>query len=319
MKDDSNHDENRDPEGATCRFKLWQVAPGSGNADRFPVPDWRTLDAWITGNVEERLRPDAWFHAATQWIEALRPALGPTYTVLSSHPVLLVGARSPNELAGLLTFTCHAVEVMGDYLRAVPRSAIPSALPVLQLNTLELYYDYVSTFYEDGEHATSAGMYITRGLPHVVLAPGPVWDLEATIAHELTHASLAELELPLWIEEGVAQILCQLIADVPTFWIDHELAARHRFYWGLHGLDEFWSGRSFGKPGDAQRLSYSLAEVLVRNIAADTGDRFYEFLCASERADAGDRAAREHLGKSLAQCAADFLGPGKWEPKPEAP
>ena len=65
--------------------------------------------------------------------------------------------------------------------------------------------------------------------------------------------------------------------------------------------------------GDAQKLSYSLAEILVHIIASDHAG-FLDFLRHAHYADAGQTAALDYLGVSLAEPASIFLGPGSWRP-----
>ncbi|MDR0769945.1 MAG: hypothetical protein LBE75_01910 [Burkholderiales bacterium] len=73
---------------------------------------------------------------------------------------------------------------------------------------------------------------------------------------------------------------------------------KHMRFWGGAEIQEFWSGKSFSRPGDAQELSYDLARILVEQLARDW-DRFRQFALEADWRDGGARAARETFGISL--------------------
>ena len=54
-----------------------------------------------------------------------------------------------------------------------------------------------------------------------------------------------------------------------SFMMNHELARRHRSYWNAESIHSFRSGDSFYFADDGQGLSYSLGQVLFRNLMAD--------------------------------------------------
>jgi len=149
------------------------------------------------------------------------------------------------------------------------------------------------------------------------------------LAHELTHAALSHLTLPLWLEEGLCQTFEHLLAGRVPLLLDGQLAARHKRYWNRRGLDEFWHGTGFAQPGKVQELSYQLAEVLLRLLIEESRPRLFglvrrprqrllEFLRTADEEDCGAAACRESLQRELGDLAALFLGPGEWSPRPLA-
>jgi tetratricopeptide (TPR) repeat protein len=134
--------------------------------------------------------------------------------------------------------------------------------------------------------------------------------------HEITHACLSHLPLPLWLEEGVAQLTEAALSGGMPFALNGEDAAGIRRYWREHGLRDFWWGTGFHSLDGGQRHSYRLAEILFRLIVGDHRRRLPDFVRHTQADDAGDGAAREFLGRSLADLAAQFLGPGSWDPVP---
>ena len=135
--------------------------------------------------------------------------------------------------------------------------------------------------------------------------------------HEVAHACLSHRNLPLWLEEGITQLAEEAaVASWARFLLTSEEAAGLRAYWREQTLSDFWWGRGFGIPDEGQRHCYQLAQILFRQIVSDHRGQLPKFLNAISADDAGDTAAREVLGISLAEIATQFLGAGDWEPVP---
>jgi hypothetical protein len=86
--------------------------------------------------------------------------------------------------------------------------------------------------------------------------------------------------------------------------------------WNETTIQEFWSGKSWLRPDEANMLSYDLAQHFVTMASSDY-DRFRAFANAVDTADSGDAAARKYLGYPVAHLAEAVLGEGPWLPKPE--
>ena len=154
-------------------------------------------------------------------------------------------------------------------------------------------------------------VYVFTGLRKVVQTDD---ELAAVLAHEITHAHLAPLELPRWIDEGMAMLVPKLLlGDALDPKLDAETFARHRELWDEDTIQDFWSGESFRDP-ETSELSYGLAEVLFAIILKNS-QHLGDFVRMASWEDAGQAAAEEHLGVSLEEIAAEFLGPGDWEPE----
>jgi hypothetical protein len=172
-------------------------------------------------------------------------------------------------------------------------------------------------------------MQIREGYPHIVFHGDDLTTLEHTVAHELTHAALSHLSLPAWIDEGLAQMFDHNMTGT-RFLLSQELAQQHQRFWRSHGLDPFWKGDGFTRPDKGQKLSYELAELLLRMLSEDYRPRwfgsdkrpqrrFIAFLLHATAADGGESAARKHLGIGLGELVSRFLGPGDWSPKCSRP
>jgi hypothetical protein len=185
----------------------------------------------------------------------------------------------------------------------------------------EQYYRYVSYYYpEAGEFSISGGMFIDDGCAHFVTVKDDLWRMERTIAHEMTHCCLSHLELPAWLNEGIAvnteQLLCGHGGETST---PREMWAKHRRFWRPKLIQEFWSGKSFLRIGESNMLSYDLARIMVEQMAKDRVS-FKRFVLAADRKDAGADAASEHIGIDLGEFACAVLAKrvsSQWAPHPE--
>jgi hypothetical protein len=161
--------------------------------------------------------------------------------------------------------------------------------------------------------------------PHVALLHLGWSQSPLTIAHEWLHAGVAHLELPPWLEEGLAQMFEHDYAGSAAAYLDPQEIGKNRAYWQKRGLSAFWSGESFRAPGKVQSYSYQMAEVFVRLIFSDHKPgwfgrgkekrlRLLAFLKYAHHEDAGQAAAQEYFGYRIEDLAARFLGPGDWSP-----
>jgi len=142
--------------------------------------------------------------------------------------------------------------------------------------------------------------------------------MEPTIAHELTHCLLQHLPLPAWLNEGTAvnteQRLCPRAAQ--PLYTPVEMREKHLKFWNESTIQEFWSGKSWLRPDEANELSYDLARTFAL-LAGEDFDAFRAFANVADAADAGNAAAIRHLGYPVANLAEAVLGDGPWEPKPD--
>ena len=182
------------------------------------------------------------------------------------------------------------------------------------------YYRYLSGMYpEEGEFPMSAGVHFNGPAPHFVVNGSDLTEVEATIVHEMTHAYLAHLPIPAWLNEGLAvnmEIAFGRVADAHRL-ID--LERRQRGFWTPELAQDFWSGHSYQRPGDANELSYDLGRLMVAGMSEDWR-RFEDFVLEAHRDDGGARAAERHLGIDLGEYLRHYLErePADWAPRPES-
>jgi len=290
-------------------FRLSEIKNAIAEADGLPRVEWAMVDQWIaTGYASDDSRNAARLEAVLQWLELLADRLGEDYWINSAPRSILLTSQARSAGDALLRFVERALDQIARLLDVSPEAPGAPKHILLRLHSVEVYYSYINHFHEDGAYGGSAGICIRQGMPHIAFPRSPYGGEEETVAHELTHAVLSEFSAPLWVEEGVAQIVGLQVTGRPATPLNHETARDLRAYWRSHDLAGFWSGESFRAADDGQRHSYELAEILVRLILSDYKRAFLRFLADANGEDGGEAAAVKHFYRPLNEIAATFLG-----------
>jgi hypothetical protein len=216
----------------------------------------------------------------------------------------------------LLAYAESVLDIIQGCLRKAAWSGYHGRHVLLFFSDPDDYYSYISYFHRDGKHILSGGVFIRRGYAHIAMPYHEIRQAQHTLVHEMTHNLLCHLPIPLWLNEGLAQMIERLVRR-QGFVMDRELANRHYNHWNETNIQAFWAGRTFDMPGDDSELSYSLGEILA-NILSEKSAEFIEFIRAADWRDAGQDAAVNILGHGLEEVVAGFLGPGNWRPQRQA-
>jgi hypothetical protein len=291
------------------------------NANGLPVLDWDAAQHWVNGIADTAAQAKAWSDCERAWLEHMQVALGSNYEVRGQGSALLLTSQQDKIAQATLAFinkTAQRVEKILDGVAQVPEWGHDI---LLVFDDDDTYYKYVAHYYpEAGEFAGSSGMYINAGCGHFVTVKSDLLSIEPVIAHEMTHAYLSHLPIPAWLNEGIAvsteRRLCpsNFAASSPR-----QMYERHCKFWGPMEIQQFWSGKSFLRTDEGNELSYDLAQIIVSQFGADW-DRFRAFVLSATFEDAGDSAAKEHLGISLGEIVCAMLKKGplyEWMPVPE--
>ena len=288
----------------------WKVA------EDFPRPDWKCIREYIQQNYLPSEHPALWHQAAMQWVRAIRYILGGDYRISQSPNFIVLTTKTPESAKYVLQVCENAIRKIRDLLGDLAWRWTNGKHVIFMFEDVDLYYRYISYFYApEGEFSQSGGMFLSRGYSHTALPP--TRDYVPTIIHELTHLSLRHLQIPLWLNEGLAMNTENAVIGRSGIRLDGDLAASHETYWNAETIQDFWSGKSFSHP-DASKLSYSLAQALFANMQTDCGD-LHDFIKDAKPSDAGESSAKTHLGVTLNEVAASFLGEGDWTPRPPQP
>ncbi len=286
-------------------------------AFHLPRPRWDAIKTWVEAHVAEPDRREAWTNVADQWLTLLNEALGGTYQTLQGQDVRLFAPAASQQAEPVLEYAEFALASLTEKFGDLARVNWAGPLVILLFADLETYDEYVSQFYAEREFAVSAATCIRHGYTHVAISPGPQLDgLRSSAVHEITHAFLGHLELPVWLEEGITQNEEEEVIGAQPLLLNHESAEAIRGYWRTNGLQGFWWGGSFDALDVGQAHSYRLARILFRIIIGDHRKQLRAFVAHARVEDAGESASRRFLGKGLAELAAQFLGAGEWEPTP---
>ena len=286
----------------------------------FPILDWDRAREWVDA-LDARRRAEAWTACERGWLLHFRDALGPSFRLDESGSAALVSSLEPGIARATLEFMQRTLRRIGAVLQGVAEASEWGKDILVLFDDGESYYRYVSHYYpETGEFATSGGMHLGGGCSHFVSVKRELRELEAMIVHEMTHAALGHLPLPLWLNEGLAVNTERRLAGAPAQPLG-ALDKRHekmRRFWSVVSIQQFWSGESFHRPGDSNELSYELARIVVEQLARDW-EPFARFVGAAQAQDAGAAAAREHLGVDLGEAVTALLErdtPKSWSPDP---
>ncbi len=275
-----------------------------------PHVDWEAAEAWAMARTSDEREQDRLRRAvAGAWFDALASTLTPDHKRWRHEHVEGVAPMEDGAAQRVAADADRAAAVVCGALRPITGNAGMAPVGVVAIQRRKDYYSFISSFYaDDGEFATSGGIYHRRqgwSWPLIVLpVEGSKRALGAVVAHELTHHVLAGLDMPLWAEEGLTQMMEERVTGVSSLHVDLHTRERHEEHWDDEAISRFWSGEAFHFPhGEEQELAYNLAQIVVRGLLTRNPEGFFAFARAAESADGGERAAREHLDVSLQDLA----------------
>lgn len=277
-------------------------------------PNWNDVALEIGNELGPEDLDIEWTKTCDRWLNSVVSHYGSGYRVEKSSNFAIMSNQSARYIQ---VFSSFLEKTLSRILAALDGVASDNGYGkhvAIIFQDIDQYYDYVGMFYPDeGEFGGSSGMYINEGYGHFVFPSQDISFAEPIAVHELTHACLSHLPLPLWLNEGIAVLMEEVLAGNGLL-IDNELVARHQEYWNEKTIQEFWAGGSFQAIDEGQELSYHLAHIMVRNISQDFSV-FAKFVNNASYEDAGEVAALKNLGMSLEQLVGSFLGDGDWKVK----
>ena len=278
-----------------------------------PVLNWRALEDWAGGNS------DALELGRRAWLLHLRDALPLPLHLYESADAMVLSAFSRVTARSAAHCVSNVRERIGQLLAGIAERPAGKHCILVVMPDRESFHNYVSIYPSLANRPTSTrGIFINLGCPHLVTVNENLWTLEPVIAREMTRGAIEHLELPHWLEEGIAVSTEKQIAisgrdsgeAVAT-------TANHRAFWNGQRFQEFWSGEIFHGTDEAVALSRDLARNIVEHLARDRAS-FLEFATNASREDGGAAAALGLLKQDLGDIAAAALNLERqpdWSPK----
>ncbi len=283
---------------------------------RFPIPDWSAVQASAPAADAAPAELDAfWTEQGREWVHLLKRAFGEGYQGYESANFWLVSREPADTCRRLVVWAEQTAAKVKKLLRLDHAGRLFGKCPMVVVHDLDTYHEYFAAYLPDGEYAGSGGVYLNRGYGHFVFSFLDMGQAEAVLAHELTHACVAHLPIPAWLNEGVAQ-LCEIHVTGRDHARYEEIKETLGEHWTPESIQAFWSGAAFLENDDiGQMHSYHLAKVLTSRLARRP-DLFHDFLHEAHHDDAGAAALRARYQLSPGDLVADYLGDGDWEPRP---
>jgi len=278
-----------------------------------PRPQWALIRHEMNRRFSSSAPEALWHWASVEWLNVLAKSLGGSYAIHESENFLYLSPTSVSEQRGFCRKAESTLRQLRYFLGEAATKKGHGKYVILRLHDEEIYYRYISHFYSEGESPGSGAIFIHTGYRHIVLKIDRDEDL--SLIHEMFHCLVADLHLPRWLNEGMAQEMEEQIPRIRKHH-RHEIHEEHRQFWSEKTIQGFWSGASFELSGKSNKLSYSLAQILAHLLETDLSKgAALEFIAHADRRDGGEAAAKRYLGCTLGELASTYLGRGNWEPK----
>jgi hypothetical protein len=285
----------------------------------FPALDWQAVYAWASTGIEDAVANRGWTACGRAWLQHLGARLGSSYRVDEGSTARMLSSLPPAEARTVLGFMERTPSRIVRILDGVAAIAPWGKDALVVFDDADTYYRYVARHYpQDGEFGFSGGMHLSEdGSSYFVTMKAELAAIEPVIAHEMTHACLAHLPIPAWLNEGLAVNTERRLTPQPRPTITpHQVHRMHIRFWNADTIQEFWCGHSFQRSDQGKMLSYELATTLVEQLARDW-PRFRDFAREASFEDAGQAAAQRHFELDLgaAVCAlVERDGDPEWSP-----
>ncbi|WP_411884891.1 hypothetical protein [Polaromonas sp. YR568] len=280
-----------------------------------PLPDWHQ-QPWPEEGDADTLHRHANGSAAA-WLDATAAALTDRYARAESANFMLLSALEPRATRVLLDYLERSRKRVLAALAGIAADQGHGKTVVMVFGEEDLYYQYIANYSSDSSQpeAHSSGMFIDAGYGHFVFTQSGFEIMEPIVVHEMTHCLVRHLQIPAWLNEGLAVNTEHRFVPVRPRYRPNELEYLFANFWDASTIQEFWSGKSFLRPDDGQALSYELAGLLAQLLGKDY-EVLTRFCEAASFQDGGEGAAKTILGMGLEDFAAIVLGPGAWKPSP---
>ena len=281
-------------------------------------PNWEPIYRHAESELSNEDQDKLWTEIMRCWVNKLCQDLSDGYYVKETDNFALLTNANTRYADSLSGFLERCLKRLNHILKGIASDEGFGKYVVMVFDNNDRYYDYISYYGpQEGTYGLSSGMYLNYGYGHFVFPHQELDFSEPIVAHEMTHAVLSHLPIPLWLNEGMAVNMEAMITGFNPPHLDKEMFTKHQSFWSEKEIQEFWYGSSFGRPDEGQQLSYQLAQILVTNLS-EQYEAFAKFSNLAHWQDGGEAAIRDIFSISLGDMIGNFLGPGNWAPDPES-
>ncbi|MBD5782318.1 hypothetical protein IEN85_22655 [Pelagicoccus sp. NFK12] len=276
----------------------------------WPIPDWSEIEKSEPAENSNAF----WTDVGSSWMDLLVEFFEAPYKVTESPHFWLISPYSPKQAIDQVKWLEATLQKIQKRLGPLGHAELVGKTPVLVFGNDDDYYEYIANYYDEGEWATSGGIYLNDGYGHFAIPDCSKHNLGGALAHELTHSLMRNTDIPLWLNEGLTQICEESITGYMSF--DMETVRENiDSFWNQTNIQLFWNGSGFHTPDETQALSYHLAQLLTFRLIRNRTP-FDAFVLGAQKADAGEASLVEHFGISLQELVASSLGVGDWRYRP---
>lgn len=269
-------------------------------------PNWDEIALGVDESLPREVHHQFWLTQCNQWLNAIGAYYDSGYKIYESDNFCLLTNESQRYVDLFLAFLERSLKRILTSMDGITSDEGFGKHVAIVFADDDQYYDYVMKFFpEEGEFGLSSGMFINEGYGHFAFPSQEITYAEPIAVHELTHACLAHLDIPVWLNEGLAVMMEEVHANNPLY-LDQEIFDRHHRYWNKETIEGFWNGESFTSSGEESELSYNLAHILVKNLSKDYSV-FSEFVNAAKSEDGGEAACQQYLSVGLISLAEGFI------------
>ncbi len=180
--------------------------------DNFPRPKWENIYEHVETRLKDKEQNELWCEIANAWMLKLKSKLSNDYHIHESKNYILVSSESDRYVELLQRFLESTLRKILATLKGIASDEGYGKYVVIVFNDIDDYYSYISYYYpEDGVFGLSSGVYLNNGYGHFVFPHQDVTYAESITAHEMTHSLLSHLPIPLWLNEGMAVTIEDMI------------------------------------------------------------------------------------------------------------
>lgn len=289
--------------------------------NQLAILNWQKFDHYLQQITDADLRQLAKQAGHRAWLMYLRQALGQHYYLYEAEDAFVLAAMEPNVVMASARFVSQAKTRIQTLLGEMARFPSDTKSILLVFDDEYSYGRYHQIFNpkSDPVHQSSGMFFDIENCPHFIVKRADLLEVEPVISHELVHNAVRWLDLPLWLNEGLAvSVERRLHRHLVDFSHLGGLEYLLQEFWCEKNIQLFWSGASFRHLDEYTYLSYELAHILVENLAHGQEQAFSRFVRNAKAADAGAIAAQQYLSLDLGAvlCAVLNGKPGSaWFPR----